>query len=47
MALNVRDAVAGVELIPAAVEVFGDQAQLNDQNARQIDSGGLTSFFAA
>lgn len=31
MALDVREAVAGVELIPAAVEVFGDQAELDDQ----------------
>jgi hypothetical protein len=28
MALDVRDPVAGVEFVPAAVEVLGDQAEL-------------------
>jgi hypothetical protein len=37
MALDVRDAVARVLFIPAAVEVFGDQAELDDQDAREIE----------
>ena len=46
MALDVRDPVAGVEFVPAAVEVFGDQAELDDQDARQVEIGDLTPFFA-
>jgi hypothetical protein len=46
MALDVRDPVARVLFIPAAVEVLGDQAELDDQNARQVKSSRLTSLFA-
>jgi hypothetical protein len=33
MALDIRDPVARVQFIPAAVEVLGDQAELDDQDA--------------
>jgi hypothetical protein len=46
MALDVRDPVARVQLIPAAVEVFGDEAQLDDQLSRQVLCGRLTPFLA-
>jgi hypothetical protein len=46
MALDVRDPVARVLFIPAPVEVFGDEAELDDQDARQIEIGDLTAFFA-
>ena len=36
MALDVSDPVAGVEFIPAAVEVFRDQAELDDQDGREV-----------
>ena len=39
MTLNVRDAVAGVLFIPAAVEVLGDQAELDDLNRPGIAGG--------
>ena len=45
VALDVRDAVAGVLLIPAAVEVFGDQAELDDQDVREIEAGDFTALF--
>ena len=45
MALDVRDPVAGVEFVPAAVEVLGDEAELDDQDARQVESGRLAPFF--
>jgi hypothetical protein len=45
MALDVGDPVTRVEFIPATVEFFGDQAELDDQYARQIESGRLTSLF--
>ena len=41
MALDVRDAVVRVLFIPATVEVFSDQAELNDQDARQVQSRRL------
>jgi hypothetical protein len=34
MALDVRDPMARVKLLPAAIEVLGDQAELDDQYAR-------------
>jgi hypothetical protein len=46
MALDVRDAVVRVLFIPATVEVFSDQAELNDQDARQVQSRRLAPFFA-
>ena len=46
MALDVADPVAGVELVPAAVEVFGDQAELDDQDARQVGRCHLAPLFA-
>jgi hypothetical protein len=46
MALDVRDPLAGVEFIPAAVEVLGDQAELDDQDARQVGRCDLTPLFA-
>jgi hypothetical protein len=45
MALHISDPVAGVEFIPAAVEILGDQPELDDQNARKVECGSLTSFF--
>ena len=44
-ALDIRDSVAGVLFVPAAVEVLGDQAELNDQNVGQVGGGDLTSLF--
>ena len=46
MTLDVRDPVAGVEFIPAAVEVLGDQAELDDQDARKVRRSLLAAFFA-
>jgi hypothetical protein len=37
--------VAGVLFVPPAVEVLGDQAELNDQNVRQVEGGDLPSLF--
>src|SRR6266403_87487 len=37
--------VCSSDLIPAAVEVFGDQAELDDQDAREIETGNFTAFF--
>ena len=44
MALDVRDPVAGVEFVPAAVEVFGDEAELDDQNGRQVGVAASPRF---
>jgi hypothetical protein len=38
--------MAGVELIPAAVEVLGDQAELDDQDARQVERSLLSALFS-
>jgi hypothetical protein len=38
--------VIGVLLIPTPVEVFGDQPELDNQNARKIERGGLTALFS-
>jgi hypothetical protein len=46
MALDVTDLVTRVQLVPAAVEVLGDQPELDDQDARKIGRGGLTPLFA-
>ena len=46
MALHVIDPVTRVELVPAAVEILGDQAELDDELARQIERCRLTPFFA-
>src|SRR5450759_5907608 len=46
MALDVTDPMARVELIPAAVEVLGDQPELDDQHAREVEGGRLTPFLA-
>src|SRR5450759_5825047 len=43
MALDVTDPMARVELIPAAVEVLGDQPELDDQHAREVEGGRLTA----
>jgi hypothetical protein len=43
MALDVRDPVAGVEFVPAPVEVLGDQT--NHQDARQIKRNFLAALF--
>jgi hypothetical protein len=45
MALDVRDPVAGVLFVPAAVEVFSRQPQLDDQDAREVDGCRFSSFF--
>ena len=45
MALDVGNPVAGVELIPAAVEVLGGQPQLNDQDASQVERRLLAALF--
>jgi hypothetical protein len=45
MALDVRDPVAGVEFVPAPVEVLGDQTKLDDQDARQIKRNFLAALF--
>ncbi|OIQ72940.1 hypothetical protein GALL_454300 [mine drainage metagenome] len=45
VALDVRDAVARVELIPAAVEVLGDEAKLDDQDARKVERSLLAALF--
>jgi hypothetical protein len=45
VALDVRDPMAGVEFVPAAVEVLGDQAELDDQDARQVGRSLLALFF--
>ena len=44
MALDVGDAVARIEFIPAAVEVFGDQAELDDQFAGQVEWAASPRF---
>ena len=44
MALDVRDPAAGIELVPAAVEVLGDQAELDDQDARQVERSLLPAL---
>jgi hypothetical protein len=46
MALNVRDPVAGVKLIPTAVEVLGGEAELDGQDAREVGGRLLAAFFA-
>jgi hypothetical protein len=43
--LDVRNPVARVELVPAAVEVLGDQSKLDDKNGRQIEWRRLASLF--
>jgi hypothetical protein len=42
----VRDPMAGVEIVPAAVEVLGDRAELDDQDARQVGRSLLAPFLA-
>jgi len=34
MSLDVTDSVAGIDFIPATIEVFRDQAELDDQYGR-------------
>src|SRR2546423_1473587 len=41
----VLDGFAGVALIPAPVEVFGDGAELADQNVGQVLRLDLAAFF--
>jgi hypothetical protein len=44
MALDLTHPMARVEFVPAAIEVLGDQAELDDQDAREVGSGRLASF---
>jgi hypothetical protein len=44
--LDVTDPVARVEFVPATVEVFGDQAELDDQDGGRIDRSPLPALFA-
>ena len=44
LALDVTHPVARVELISASIEVLGDQAELDDQHAREVECGRLTAF---
>jgi hypothetical protein len=46
MVLDVTDPVARVLLVPAAVEVLGGEAELDDQHAREVEGDLLTSFLA-
>ena len=43
--LNIRDDLAGVDLVPAAVEVFGRDAKLYDEVAGKVHRLGFASFF--
>src|ERR1700759_5751412 len=45
MALDVTDPVARIQLVPAADEVLGDQTELDDQHARQVEGGDLATLF--
>jgi hypothetical protein len=45
MTLDDRDAVAGVQFAPAAVEVLHDGAELDDQHARQVGRSLLVALF--
>jgi hypothetical protein len=47
MALDVTDAMAGLQLVPSAVEVFGDQAELDDQDTGEIEGRPLATLFLA
>jgi hypothetical protein len=46
MALDVTDPVTRVYFVPAAVEIFRNQSELDDQYARQIEGIRFTAFFA-
>ena len=46
VALDVTHPVARVELISTSIEVLGDQAELDDQHAREVECGRLTAFLA-
>ena len=42
MPLNVADPITRILLVPAAVEVFGGQAELDNQDTGEVDRGHLT-----
>jgi hypothetical protein len=42
--LHVRDRVAGVALVPLAVEVLGCQAELDDEIGREVFRPDLAAF---
>jgi hypothetical protein len=46
LALHVPDLLAGVALIPGAVELFGRPSELHEEVARQVLRLGLASFLA-
>jgi hypothetical protein len=46
VALDVGDPVAGVEFVPAAVEVLGDETKLDNQDGREVEGGRFTALFA-
>jgi hypothetical protein len=46
VALDARDPVTGVKLVPAAIEVLGDQAELDDQDPREVGWSLLAALFA-
>jgi hypothetical protein len=46
MALDVRDAIARVQFVPATVEVLGNETKLRDQHSRQVEWSFLAALFA-
>ena len=45
-ALHIADLLAGVSLVPGAVELLGSPSELHDEVAGQVLRFGLTTFFA-
>jgi hypothetical protein len=45
-ALDAGDDVIGIALIPAAIEVFGGEAKLDDQLAGQVSGFDIASFLS-
>jgi hypothetical protein len=46
MPLDVSDDLPGIGLVPAPIEVLGDQAELNDEVAGEVVGLRLAALFA-
>jgi hypothetical protein len=44
-ALNVRDGLPGITLVPPAIEVLGREAKLDDQVGREVLRPDLAALF--